>query len=63
MWCIKMYEIGDNVETIYGKGKIIKKQIIAFNKDGMNCYLIKYSLFKRRWCFENSIIKRLSRWI
>ena len=63
MWCIKMYEIGDNVETIYGKGKIMKVQIVPFPGKNIVCYLIKFSLFKKRWCYESSIIKRLSRWI
>ena len=63
MWCINMYEIGDNVNTIYGKGKIIKMQIVPLNGKSLRCYLIKYSIFRKRWCYESSIMQKLSKWI
>lgn len=53
------YIIGDKVQTDYGIGKIVKKQRVR----DTYCYLIRYKLFTKLWCFESSIKKRFSRWI
>lgn len=60
-----MYNIGDMVRTRYGVGKIVKKEALPFTTGDTvyYAYKIKYSLFKRLWCFEDSIEERLSRWI
>lgn len=58
-----MYNIGDKVRTGYGIGKIVDKKVLEAGNSKTNCYLIKYRLFKKLWCFEDSIEERFSRWI
>jgi len=47
------FKIKDKVKTGYGIGKIVKIKFIGKNP----IYLIKYSLIKKLWAFEDSIEK------
>lgn len=49
------YSIGDKVKTGYGVGKIVDIKGLDYNGNITYCYKIKYSLFKKLWCFEFSI--------
>lgn len=47
------FKIKDRVKTGYGNGKIVKIKFI----ENSPVYLIKYSLLKKLWAFEDSIEK------
>lgn len=49
------YEIGDKVKTSYGTGKVIARRDLISEYSVTYCYKIRYSLFRRLWCFEFTI--------
>lgn len=54
------YNKGQKVKTEYGKGKIIEIGAIYKSEDKVYyTYRIKYSLFKKLWCLEDTILEEI----
>lgn len=58
-----LYNKGDKVRTGYGIGKIIDIKCLEYDKNTIYCYKVKYSIFKKLWCFEFSIEERISQYV
>lgn len=55
------YNIGDKVETDYGVGKVIAIRAITYDVEHTDNYVykIKYNFFRRLWCFEFTIKRKV----